>query len=96
MVELYLNAQSDNGTLGRGGVDSPRVNRSTLTECRPCALQVVSAVSSRNATIQRPQGSPAAGKLDEKCWFRRSRVEIVNIAHVCLVEGYDRCFQKAE
>ncbi|CAG1971502.1 unnamed protein product [Fusarium graminearum] len=74
MVEIYFNAQSDNGTLTPG---------------RPCFVAVVKTISGKPRTTPRPAGTIANGELDEKCGLHRSRIETHDITDVRLVEQYD-------
>ncbi|EKJ77281.1 hypothetical protein FPSE_02556 [Fusarium pseudograminearum CS3096] len=74
MVEIYFNAQSDNGTLTPG---------------RPCFIAVVKTISGKSRTTPRPAGTIANGELDEKCGLYRSRIETHDITDVWLVEQYD-------
>ena len=72
MVEIYFNAQSDNGTI-------------TIAS-RSRSIAVVEAVSAEPTAVQRPSGTIADGNLDEKCGVYRSRIEVVDLADVCLVK----------
>lgn len=89
MVEIYFNAQSDNGTLTRGKSSNLQTRgcRPVITiASRPCSITVVEAVSAEPTAVQRPSGTIADGNLDEECGVYRSRIEVVDLADVCLVK----------
>ncbi|KAM0409202.1 hypothetical protein ACHAPD_011367 [Fusarium lateritium] len=74
IVEIYFNAQSDNGTLTPG---------------RSCFVAVVKTILGKSRATPRPASTIANGKLDEKCWLYRSRIETHDITDVRLVGQYD-------
>ncbi|KAL2691635.1 hypothetical protein Neosp_002024 [[Neocosmospora] mangrovei] len=53
---------------------------------RPRSITVVKAVSAEPTAVQRPSGTIADGNMDEECGVYRSRIEVVDLADVCLVE----------
>ncbi|CEI69734.1 unnamed protein product [Fusarium venenatum] len=67
IVEIYFNAQSDNGTLTPG---------------RSCFVAVVKTILGKSRATPRPASTIANGKLDEKCWLYRSRIETHDITDV--------------
>ncbi|KAK4091040.1 hypothetical protein Purlil1_4620 [Purpureocillium lilacinum] len=71
MVEIYFNAQSDNGTLERG-------------QQRP--FPVVELVPGIYAPSERSQSSTPAARLDAKCGLHRGRIPAADPAHVWLVQ----------
>lgn len=93
MVEIYFNAQSDNGTLTRGKPPNLQTRgcRPVITiASRPRSVTVVETVSAEPTAVQRPSGTIADGNLDEKCGVYRSRIEVVDLADVCLVKRCSR------
>jgi hypothetical protein len=87
MVEIYFNAQSDNGTLTRGELSTPSPTILANSWRRPCVVEVVQPLSSSDASVQGSTGSVATRKLDEKCWIPRRGIEASHLAHVWMVKG---------
>ncbi|KAF4973850.1 hypothetical protein FZEAL_9196 [Fusarium zealandicum] len=89
MVEIYFNAQSDNGTLTRGKPPSSAEKRppSIVTNVsRPCFVTMVKTVPTEPTAVQGPSSTVADGELDEKRGVHRSRIQAFDIAHVWLVK----------
>ncbi|KAF4457168.1 hypothetical protein F53441_856 [Fusarium austroafricanum] len=70
MVEIYFNAQSDNGTLSRGKSPSLMNMKALLIMTmwiRPRLIAMVQAISGKSAAVQRPPSTVTTSQLDEKC-----------------------------
>jgi hypothetical protein len=72
MVEIYFNAQSDNGTLTSSeflwanGVEAKDAD----TTNRSCSSGVVAELHAKHTPRKRPQGAAAAAKLDDTSGLR--------------------------
>lgn len=88
MVEIYFNAQSDNGTLTASESTRPttRFLNSSDPSSRPCSAGVVPELHAECPAIQRPQSaSPIATNVD-RGWVWRGRNKSCDIASVRVVE----------
>jgi hypothetical protein len=67
MVEIYFNAQSDNGTLTSSEWPSRRclvLGHANVT-ARPCSSSMVAELYAKHATRKGSQSAVAAAKLDD-------------------------------
>ena len=91
MVEIYFNAQSDNGTLTASEWSSETRVGSWDADARnrPRASGVVTKLYGKHTARKRSQGAVAAAKLDDGGGFRRSRIAIVDFAPERVVHQYE-------
>jgi hypothetical protein len=91
MVEIYYNAQSDNGTLTssrfRWGESRCSFTRLTLPS-RPCLASMVPDIYAEHIWVQGPKSASAAAELDDASRLRRSRIAAVDIAPERVVQRY--------
>lgn len=81
-------------TVGQRNINSRQASQSSnkglstviTIASRPRSVTVVEAVSAEPTAVQRPPGTIADGNLDEECGVYRSRIEVVDLADVCLVK----------
>ncbi len=91
MVEIYFNAQSDNGTLTSSEWSSKNQvgPQDADARNRPRTSGVVTKLYGKHTARKGPQGAVAAAKLDDAGWFRGSRVAIVDFAPERVVHKYE-------
>jgi len=91
MVEIYYNAQSDNGTLTsskfRLGESRCSYTRLTLPS-RPCVASMVPDIYAEHIWVQGPKSAPAAAELDDASRLCRSRIAAVDITPERVVQQY--------
>jgi len=96
MVEIYFNAQSDNGTLTNGELAGIRQDRgqavariklnSNCILARSCSPALVPKVPAERPSIQRSPSSLTDGGNVAQRGLRRCRVSSAEPANVCLAE----------
>jgi hypothetical protein len=90
MVEIYFNAQSDNGTLTSSEWPSGCCCALIIADvtARPCSSGVVAELYAKHTTGKGPQSAVEASKLDDASGICRGRVPIVDFTPERMV---DRC-----
>lgn len=91
MVEIYYNAQSDNGTLtsSRFRWGRWRCSSTMLTmPSRPCLASVVADIYAEHVGVQGPKSAPTVAELDDASRLCRGGIAAVDIAPERVVQRY--------